>query len=390
MNDHRRPGDHSDHSDRRHDVHRPAGAPGDSTDRTTEVVKLRDPGHLVTAVSFLLGYQPAEPSLVVVGVLGRRLVLTARIDLPTPDDVPDVDGLAGAWAMFTRPLHSSGADAVAVIAYTDPTWNAALRGFADAAPLPVLDLLRVHEGRWRALDCPRPDRCGHPGCSPEGVAVTDDTEIAAPMIAGGSAVPGTRADLAAALQPGPAEIVDQVAERLRTQPVRSRQTLYQAVCEAHDARTGGPDPIPPGQAATLLTALTDPHVRDACLAWTDPAGWWLWHDLIATAPPGHVAPVAMLIAVVAYQRGDGVMAAIATEHALADVPGYGLARLVQASLRHAVPPEAITSIITDALTAHPLAALTGTRHRGDPATPGDAVTGEPTPPEPTHRDHTDD
>jgi hypothetical protein len=386
MNDHRHPGDQSDRSQ---DARPPTGTPGHTSNRATEVVKLRGAGHLITCVSFLLGYQPDEPSLVVVGVLDRRLTLTARIDLPELTDLDDPQDLAGAWEMFTRPLDTSGADAVAVIAYADHTWAPALRGFADAAPLPVLDLLRVHEGRWWALDCPRPDRCGHPGCSPDGAPVTDHTEIAAPMIANGSAVPGTRADLAAGLQPGPAEIVDQVAERMRAQPTRSRETLYQAVCEAHDARTGGPDPIPPGQAAILLTALTDVHIRDACLAWTDPAGWWLWHDLIATAPPGHVAPVAMLIAVVAYQRGDGVMAAIATEHALTDRPGYGLAQLVQASLHHALPPEAISTLITKALAKHPLTRLTGARHDNGATTPTGPTEALPIPHEPEDREHTD-
>ncbi|MFZ1987092.1 MAG: DUF4192 domain-containing protein [Desulfatitalea sp.] len=386
MNDRRHPGDHPDRSQ---DAQRPPDTPGHTTDRATEIVKLRGADHLITAVTFLLGYQPAEPSLVVVGVLGRRLVLTARIDLPELTDLDDPQDLAGAWEMFTRPLDTSGADAVAAIAYADNKWTPALREFADAAPLPVLDLLRVHEGRWWALDCPT-DRCGHPSCSPDGAPVTDHTEIAAPMIANGSAIPGARADLAASLQPGPAEIVDQVAERLRIQPVRSRETLYQAVCEAHDARTGGPDPITPGQAAILLTALTDVHVRDACMTWTDPAGWWLWHDLIAVAPPGHVAPVAMLIAVVAYQRGDGVMAAIATEHALTDRPGYGLARLVQASLHHALPPEAITTLITEALAEHPLTVPTGPRHDSDTTTPAGPTDGPPIPSDPADRDHTDD
>jgi hypothetical protein len=344
----------------------------DEATQAAEVVTLRGPGHLVTAVAYLLGYQPTEPSLVVVGVLGGRLVLTARIDLPDLTELPDENGLTGAWAMFDPPLHTSGADTVAVLAYTDPAWRPVLRRFAEAAPLPVLDLLLVHDGRWQTLNCPQPDSCDHPGCGPDGVPVTDHPEIAAPLIAVGTAAPGTRADLAAGLRPGPAAIIDQVTQRLRIQPLRSRQALYQAVCEARDARTGGPDPIPPGQAAVLLTALTDPHIRDACLAWTDAAAWWLWHDLIAVTPPGHVAPVATLIAVTAYQRGDGVMASIATEHALTDRPGYGLARLVKASLNHAIPPEAISTLIAEALASQPLAALTGT-HPAPATTPADTA-----------------
>jgi hypothetical protein len=143
----------------------------------------------------------------------------------------------------------------------------------------------------------------------------------------------------------------------------SRPALFQAVSEAHDARTGGPDPITAGQAAVLLTALGDPYVRDACLAWTDDAAWWLWLDLIRTAPPGRIAPVATLVAVTAYQRGDGVMAAIATEHALQDTSGYRLARLIQACLHAAVPPDVLGDLIAEGLSTHPLHTDTG--HRTD-------------------------
>lgn len=87
------------------------------------------------------------------------------------------------------------------------------------------------------------------------------------------------------------------------------------------------------------------------------------------------------------------MAAIATEHALADVPGYGLARLVQASLHHAIPPEAISSLIADTLATHPLTALADTHPDNDPTTPDGPTTphdAPPTPHEPPDREPTDD
>jgi hypothetical protein len=357
------PGDHPDHHrdpDRQPD--RPNAVPDSATaEGPVQTVKLRSGGDLITAAGYMLGYTPTEPSLLIVGVTDRRVVVLARADLPDPADLPAQDGLTGAWEMFTRPLVNADAEAVAVIAYADRGWDPLLRGFTEAAPLPVLDLLRVHAGRWWSLDCPHPDRCDHPSCTPDGAPLEENLTVTAPLVAGGAAAPGSRDDLTAGLRPGPAEVIEQVAAHLRIQPARSRETLYQAVCEAHDARAGGPDPIPPGQAAVLLTALADVHVRDACLAWTDTAAWWLFRDLIAAAPPGYVAPVATAIAVLAYQRGDGVMASIATDHALTDAPGYGLARLIQASLHHAVPPEAISTLIAEALDAHPLTALTRTR-----------------------------
>jgi hypothetical protein len=378
-------GDHPRRDPNRHPHHR-QHPPGAAPNEPPVVVKVTNAGDLVTAVSYLLGYQPPEGSLVVIGVHGRRLVMAARTDLPDLADLPE-QGLTGAWAMFDRPLANSDANAVTVIAYTNTAWEDLLRGFADAAPLPVRDLLRVQAGRCWTLTCPHPDRCDHPGCTPDGAPITDDLAITAPLIANGAAAPGTRDDLTAGLRPGPAELIDQVTARLQHQPDRSSHDLYQAMREAHDARTGGPDPLPPGQAAVLLTALTDVDVRDACLAFTDDPGWWLWHDLITTAPPGYVAPVATLIAIAAYQRGDGVMAAIAIDHALADTPAYGLARLVQVSLHHALPPEAISAVIADALAEHPLTQPTEARPDNGTTTPTNAP---PAPHDRSDHDPTDD
>ncbi len=353
-------------------------------------MKLRSGGDLIAAAGYLLGYTPTEPSLLIVGVTDRRVVVLARTELPDPADLPAEDGLTGAWQMFTRPLVNADAEAVAVIAYADRGWDGPLRGFTEAAPLPVLDLLRVHAGRWwsaEEMDCPHPDRCDHPSCTADGAPLAENLAVTAPLVAGGAAAPGSRDDLTAGLRPGPAEVIEQVAAHLRIQPARSREALYQAVCEAHDARAGGPDPLPPGQAAVLLTALADVHVRDACLAWTDTAAWWLFRDLIVAAPPGYVAPVATAIAVLAYQRGDGVMASIAADHALADTPDYSLARLIRISLHHALPPEAIAGVIAEAAAVHPLTARPGADRAPD--TPAENATGVdgPDPDRPTDADH---
>jgi hypothetical protein len=386
----RRPsfGDHNHHpdpdreSDRQPDGHAPAGVDGPTT-APVPLVRLSGGGDLITAVGYMLGYTPPAPSLVLVGVADGRVAMVARTDLPDPATLPG-DGLASAWGMFIRPLANADAEAVAVIAYTDPSWDLLLRGFAEAAPVPVLDLLRVADGRWWSLDCPHPDRCTHLSCTPEGAPLVDNPTVTAPLVAAGSAAPGSRDDLAASLRPGPGKVIEQVTARLRVQPALSREQLYQAVCEAHDARAGGPDPVPPGQAAVLLTALTDVHVRDACLPWADDAAWWTWHDLIRVAPPGYVAPVATAIAVVAYQRGDGVMAAIATDHALADTPGYGLARLLKVGLHRAIPPEALTTLLAESAAVNPLTA----RRRTDPAHPGGVSGADGTDPhQPTDPDH---
>jgi Domain of unknown function (DUF4192) len=318
-------------------------------DQPRPLLRLRAASHLLTAVPYLLGYQPAEPSLVVVGMREREVVLTAATaELPAAGDLP------AAWAAFSRALVANDADAVVVIAYADRDWTTTLQRFADTAPLPVVDLLRVHERRWWSLSCPDPSACIRPECGPTGAKLIEHPQVAAPLIAGGAAAPGTRQELAAALQPGPEALLTAVTAVLAASPRRDHRALYAALREARDARTDRPEPLPPRLAAVLLQAVADPRVRDACLAWTDDAAWWLWHDLIHAAPPGWVAPTATLIAAAAYQRGNSAITSIALERALADVPGYPLAQFLRASLDTAVRPEAIRALIAEALADHPL------------------------------------
>jgi Domain of unknown function (DUF4192) len=359
----------------RHDPGPASHAAGpDQSGQPREVLRLRDAGDLLTVVPYFLGYQPGEPSLAVIGFKDLQVVLTARIDLPALAGLPAVGGLPGAWIAFTAALVTSGADTVTVIAYAGRDWTTPLRRFADSAPLPVVDVLRVHDGRWWSLDCPDPCTCPHPACAPGGAKLIEQPAVTAPLVAGGAVIPGTRAELAAALQPGPADLIASVTASLNTQPRRGRRDLHAELAQAHDARASGPAPLSPGQAAVLLHAVADVHVRDHCLSWADDAAWWLWHDVIHTAPPGWAAPVATLIAVAAYQRGDGVLASLAAERALADVPGYGLARLIRSSLRAAVPPEAIRTLITEALAAHLLDDLDA--RPDDGARPGDDRDGQ--------------
>ena len=64
----------------------------------------------------------------------------------------------------------------------------------------------------------------------------------------------------------------------------------------------------------------------------------LWADLTRRARPGYVAPAASLLAFAAWQCGNGALANIALERALADDPGYSMARLLRGVLDAAVPP----------------------------------------------------
>ena len=94
--------------------------------------------------------------------------------------------------------------------------------------------------------------------------------------------------------------------------------------------------IGPEPAAWLTVALRELRVRDDAWARMLPEHnaehTRLWADLTRLAPPGYVAAPASLLAFVAWQAGDGALANIALDRALADDQRYSMARLLRRAL----------------------------------------------------------
>ena len=84
------------------------------------------------------------------------------------------------------------------------------------------------------------------------------------------------------------------------------------------------EPVDPEHAAWLTVALRQVRVRDDAWARMDTehrgAHLRLWTDLTRLARPGYVAAPASLLAFVAWQSGDGALANVALDRALADNP----------------------------------------------------------------------
>jgi hypothetical protein len=70
----------------------------------------------------------------------------------------------------------------------------------------------------------------------------------------------------------------------------------------------------------------------------------LLERLTREAPAPYVATAAVLLAWHAHAGGDGALAAVAVERALAADPGHSLAQLVDRGLRHGLPPDALREI----------------------------------------------
>jgi hypothetical protein len=121
------------------------------------------------------------------------------------------------------------------------------------------------------------------------------------------------------------------------------------------------------ELAWLAFALTCTEVRD--LAWTlmDPgyreAHLRLWTDLTRLTVPGLVAAPASLLALCAWQAGNGALAQVALDRALDDDPGYRMARLLRDALDRAAPP----SLADPATTLRYMPAARGRQHPAGPA-----------------------
>jgi hypothetical protein len=318
------------------------GCRGDHRSLATEKVRLRGPQDVLTAIPYLLGFVP-DRSLVVLALADGQVQLTARLDLPTPEKAPT------AAVTLARALAKTATSDVMLVGYGEAVEVvSALTTFAAVVPWPVREILRVEADRWWSLTCYDPQ------CCPPGARLTVNAAVAAPLIAASGSPAASRADRAAALGPGPTSLLDQVGALLDTTlPDLDADQQYAAVCDIRATRHDGRAPMTPEHAAFLHQALRDVRVRDACTIWVDEAALNLWLDLLPTAPPGWVAPAATLLALTAYQRGDGALSVLALDRALDDNPGYHLAALVDQFTTRGISPATVSAVLSQALMDRP-------------------------------------
>ena len=112
-------------------------------------------------------------------------------------------------------------------------------------------------------------------------------------------------------------------------------------------RDGGA--IPRGQLAWLTVALRDIQVRDDawCRLGTAPVEGELrlLIDLTRLARRGYAAPPAALLSYAAWQAGNGALANVALDRALADNPGYSLADMLAQAIRNGLDPSKLRKVL---------------------------------------------
>ncbi|MGI8867761.1 MAG: DUF4192 domain-containing protein [Mycobacteriales bacterium] len=316
---------------------------------------IRGPAELIECVPYLLGFTPHD-SLVVVGLCdrGAQVVVTARIDWP---DLAD----PGGRRRLVAALRNVGTESVILVAYTTSasgattpgvlvrrhlrTMRKALRGKGFEVPV----ALAVDGARWQALgelesSWPRSGELTAAGPSvaatelvAQGANALPDREALAdtlaPLPEGDRLRPIGPLDPAAADAP-PA--MPELSPAERGDHLRLWQLLVQSM-------VGGEWEVPAATAATVVRALRDLALRDAACSYAAlpeaAAAETLARHLARRAPDRFAAPAYAVTAWLTWQRGAGVAAGIAAEHAVRDEPGYGLAGLILTALEHGLPPE---------------------------------------------------
>ncbi len=258
------------------------------------------------------------------------------------------------------------------------------------------ELMRVEASRYWSYLCANP-QC----CPPDGVRfdIQASPAAAAMTVAGLVAWPD-RAALAGTLAPvtgAAARAMEQATARARSRAARQiklgagggvdpvtrlfadagRRAVQDAIASYRAGQpVTGDDPV-----AWLSVALAHLPVRDDAWARMDPvyrdAHLRLWSDVVRRARPAYLAAPASLLAFTAWQSGEGALANIAIDRALAADPGYSLARLLRDILDAGVPPSEARLPMTPEQVADSYAVT-----RAAPGPPGEPVPGRPTPTRP--------
>lgn len=341
------------------------------------VARLRRPGELANLVPMLCGFVPTE-SLVVICLRGgkrNRIGLTMRVDLP---DAADVTAEADLVEQLLQRLTFDGGGGAFLAIYTagaDHGQALPRRALVDALcqgsrrrGVEVLDALLVRGGRWWSYRCDDQTCCPAVGTPLDVAPSAALALVAAEQALDGRAVLDSRTALVASLA-GPTGLAAaaarqrlsaassararQVAREGRVQVGQDALRLWRRALSLAESPAGADEPpqeLSPSGLAPLILSLDDVLVRDEILTWAledDAALLRLLLLLARECVPPFDTATCTCIAWVAHLRGDGALANVALDRALAGDPGYAMARLCRQALDAQVRPAQVRSLLAE-------------------------------------------
>jgi hypothetical protein len=186
------------------------------------------------------------------------------------------------------------------------------------------------------------------------------------VVLAGAPIYASRADLVDHLAADPAPVLARRADQLAALPPAQPERAAELMNRLLDRIAADPTTEVLLDEDTLLRAahaLSDPLVREACLEYAlserVEAGVRLWTVLTRCTPPPVVAHPASLLAAAVYLRGDGTLAHVAVDIALAPDPTHPLAQVLRTCLDHTIPPDQFRQLLTDSFQAARRAPVTG-------------------------------
>lgn len=325
------------------------------------VVKLSTPPNIVGAIPSFIGFHPEE-SLVVICLRGprKRNGLIMRTDLPRKDDTRPYAG------EIAKRAAADGADGVILVIYTAAADHdgdlprrdlvVALLEELDSRDIGYTELLLVRDGKWSSYTCAQ--EC----CPPEGTPLpatpsSELLELEAQRALQGRAVLPSRTALADTVR-GPRSLRLVALEQRyevagpafgdevrRTGAATARSGTLELARSCLEQYADSGDLAGDDDAVRILVGLEDKLARDALITWGLDDRFEVvvafLSGLARCALDENAAPICTVVAAVAYQNGDGALAAVALERALHNDPGYEMARMLDTLLQNQVDPSRI-------------------------------------------------
>ena len=310
---------------------------------------------LITAVPFLLGFHPTE-SIVLISVKADSIGLAMRIDLP-----PSLDG--DAIELLAHHFLRDEAEAALLIAYLPDgredgdSLLISLGAGLIRSGVEIQESIVVQGGRYRSIICRDEACCPSTGKS---LPAIESSHIAAEHVMAGIPMPYANISelvdsLAAdtsSFDPDWSEQVNtfyisddakEIAE-LRRDGVETMDLLLDEFRMGH----GASEKL---LAARMIGRMSDVQVRDYALGVHDEDTYDLyftmWRELLRMAPRGFVAPIACIVAAMAYEGGDGALAQKALDRAIGDDDRYPLAGLLRRVFNAGWPPHSFAEMRTE-------------------------------------------
>ena len=331
---------------------------------------------VLAVVPHMLGFYPSR-SLVVLGLGERnRVRVTFRYDIPDPPDAELAADIAdhAAYVLNRERIGSAMLIGYGPEVLVNPVAGCVVDGLIVAG-VRVPDALRADGGRYWSLFCDDPSCCppagkrydpgSHPAAaemSAAGLTAHPDREALVRTLQ--SAAGSSEAILGAAnlarVRCGKV-VAQSQASGEREPQLRLARVGRAAVQRAIRLYRAGGSIANPHQLARLAVLLTDLRVRDDAWARMDPSRTKghlrLWTDVLKGTSIDYVPAPAALLAFTAWQAGNGALAAVAVDRALAADPEYSMALLLSSALQAGLPPSAAKMPMTPAEVAGSYAAV---------------------------------